>query len=54
MMMTETPEVTQSDTLDPDLSFDSDMEIDAEEYTRIMHRVNDDEVTQVSAFNSSI
>jgi hypothetical protein len=42
---------------DLDLSFDFDMNIDAVEYSRIMHRIGidgDETVTRVSAFNSSI
>jgi hypothetical protein len=40
-----------------DMSFDFDLDIDAEEYSRIMRRIGidgDETVTQVSAFNSSI
>lgn len=40
-----------------DLSFDFDLNIDAEEYNRIMARIGidgDETVTRVSAFNSSI
>ena len=40
-----------------DLSFDFNMNIDAVEYSRIMHRIGidgDETVTRVSAFNSSI
>lgn len=45
----------ESDVLD--LSFDFDLNIDAVEYSRIMHRIGidgDETVTRVSAFNSSI
>ena len=46
----------RSDELD--LSFDVDLNIDAAEYSRIMRRIfvdgDDEAVTSVSAFNSSI
>ena len=51
----DTVDTGESDDLD--LSFDFDMNIDAVEYSRIMHRIGidgDETVTRVSAFNSSI
>jgi hypothetical protein len=42
---------------DLDLAFDFDLNIDARDYSRIMHRIGidgDETVTQISAFNSSI
>jgi hypothetical protein len=45
------------DTDESDVAFDFDMNIDAVEYSRIMHRIGidgDETVTRVSAFNSSI
>jgi hypothetical protein len=43
------------DTVDLDLSFDIDLNIDVVEYSRIMRRIDGDETdTRVSAFNSSI
>jgi hypothetical protein len=54
-MATRTVDTDESDDLD--LSFDFGMNIDAVEYSRIMHRIGidgDETVTRVSAFNSSI
>jgi hypothetical protein len=54
-MATVTVDTDESDVLD--LSFDFDLNIDAVEYSRIMHRIGidgDETVTRVSAFNSSI
>jgi hypothetical protein len=54
-MATVTVDTGESDDLD--LSFDFDLNIDAVEYSRIMHRIGidgDETVTRVSAFNSSI
>jgi hypothetical protein len=55
---TTTEAIATSDVSDYfDLSFDFDMNIDAVEYSRIMHRIGidgDETVTRVSAFNSSI
>jgi hypothetical protein len=54
-MTTGTVDTDVSDELD--LSFDFDLNINAEEYSRIMRRIGidgDETVTRVSAFNSSI
>jgi hypothetical protein len=56
MAATTAEAIATSDMSDEhDLAFDFDLNIDAEEYSRIMRRIDGDEaVTQVSAFNSSI
>jgi hypothetical protein len=54
-MATGTVDTVESGDLD--LAFDFDLNIDAVEYSRIMHRIGidgDETVTRVSAFNSSI
>jgi hypothetical protein len=52
-----TPTVDTDGAGDLNLPFDFDLNIDAVEYSRIMHRIGidgDETDTRVSAFNSSI